>query len=101
MTAEMRIPTETVTAHLLSPAILTLDEQGRIGINCVDDDDIVRFYPVALSGNEVQGIWISGLPERVEIIVVGQEFVRAGDKVRPTRGSPGQPGNARRTVANQ
>lgn len=88
MTAELRIPTETVTAHLLTPAILTLDDDGRIGINSVDKDDIVRFHPVTLSGNEAKGIWISGLPTEVEIIVVGQEFVRAGDKVRPTRGKP-------------
>lgn len=98
MTAELRIPTETVTAHLLTPAILTLDEDGRIGINTVDKDDIVRFYPVSLSGNEDKGIWISDLPEEVEVIVVGQEFVRAGDKVRPTRGKPKSSYKAPRTA---
>ena len=49
--AQMHIPIEEVTAHLLSPAILTLDENGRIGINSVDAEDIVRFFPITLSGN--------------------------------------------------
>jgi multidrug efflux system membrane fusion protein len=100
ITAELHIPTESITAHLVTPAILTLDDDGRIGINSVDADNVVHFHPVTLSGNEDKYIWISGLPPELEIIVVGQEFVRAGDKVRPTR-EPAQPSDDARQTAER
>jgi multidrug efflux system membrane fusion protein len=31
-----------------------------------------------------QGVWLTGLPDEVSVIVVGQEFVTAGVTVIPT-----------------
>ncbi len=43
----------------------------------------MRFFPVEIvrSGND--GVWVTGLPERVRVITVGQGFVAAGETVKP------------------
>lgn len=82
-TAELRLPLRHVTAHRISPALLTLDDEGVIGIKTVDETDTVHFHPVDMMAATPEAVWITGLPERVRIITVGQEFVGAGDTVRP------------------
>ncbi len=81
ITAELRLPVGTVRAHVVSPAVLTLDDEGRIGIRAVAADGRVGFYPVGILGNDAEGVWLAGLPEVIDVIVVGQEFVRHGDRV--------------------
>jgi len=83
VTAETTFKTDTVMAHFISPAILTLNDTGTLGVRAVDDADIVRFHPVHVLSDSNQGAWVDGLPKESRLIVVGQEFVRAGDKVAP------------------
>lgn len=82
-TAELHLPLRNVQAHELSPALLTLDAEGRIGVKTVDDADTVRFHPVDMVAARPEAIWLTGLPERVRVITVGQEFVSAGQVVEP------------------
>ncbi|WP_334129341.1 efflux RND transporter periplasmic adaptor subunit [Sneathiella sp.] len=84
VTAAITFNTASVMAHLISPAFLTLDDKGVLGLRAVGEDETVVFYPVTLLTGTDAGTWVSGLPETVSIIVVGQDFVRDGDKVRPT-----------------
>ena len=97
VTAEIAIPLDTTRAHRFSPAILTLDDKGVIGVRTVDEDNRVGFQPVKILGNENGAIWVSGLPENVTIITVGQEYVSVGETVEPvfetaenTSGAPPQ-----------
>ena len=83
VTAEIRIPVETVQAHFLSPALLTLDDFGVLGVRSVNSDATVEFYPVSVFATQTDGIWVTGLPATVTIITVGQEFVRHGEVVVP------------------
>ena len=78
VSAELRIPAETVFAHRVSPSLLTLDDTGVVGIKVVNEDDVVEFFPadIALSSNE--GVYIVGLPAAATIITVGQGFVNPG-----------------------
>ena len=80
-TAVMRIPAETLFAHRISPALLTLDDAGNVGIKVIDEDGKVRFVvaDIALSGAD--GLYIAGLPETATIITVGQGFVADGTLV--------------------
>jgi len=82
-TAEIRIPLETVLAHRVSPAILTLTDEGQIGVKILGPDNTVAFRPVKILSDDAEGVWIGGLPERVTLITVGQEFVTEGQTVRP------------------
>ena len=82
LTAELRLPLDSALAHRVSPAILTLDERGVIGVKAVDAEDTVVFHPVELIEDTTEGVWIGGLPDELTLITVGQEFVRPGQKVR-------------------
>lgn len=81
VSAEMRIPAETVLAHKVAPSLLTLDDEGNVGIKVVNDAGRVEFYPadVALSSDE--GVYVAGLPGAATIITVGQGFVTEGSLV--------------------
>lgn len=83
VTAEIRIPVESVQAHFLSPALLTLDDEGALGVRTVNGDAVVEFVPVSVFAAETGGVWVTGLPPAVTVITVGQEFVRHGQPVRP------------------
>ena len=83
VTAEVVLPVGQTLAHLVSPAVLTLDDSGAVGIKIVDDQGQVQFLPIEIVDDTSEGMWISGLPERSRVITVGQEFVREGQQVRP------------------
>lgn len=83
MTARVSLPLDSGMAHRISPALLALDEQGRLGVKLVDDDNRVVFYPVNMAGDEDGSLWVEGLPDPATVIIVGQEFVRPGQQVDP------------------
>jgi len=78
MTAELMIPAETMFAHKISPALLTLDEEGNLGIKTVNDLGQVEFHRANIAMSSSDGVWIAGLPHSAQIITVGQGFVNAG-----------------------
>ncbi|WP_299376241.1 efflux RND transporter periplasmic adaptor subunit [uncultured Tateyamaria sp.] len=83
-TAEILISSAGAQAHLLPPSALTLNEEGRLGLRILTEDSIVEFAPVTVLRDTTQGVWLTGLPDQVDVIVVGQEYVTAGVKVAPT-----------------
>ncbi len=85
MSATLRIPLDSTPAHKVSPALLSLDDAGVLGIKTVDGDSIVHFHPVDVLKSERDGLWLGGLPESMDLITVGQGFVREGDKVELAR----------------
>ncbi len=82
-TADITIEVETRMAHFVTPALLSLADDGAIGLKTVDDENRVRFWPVDIIEDTPDGIWLAGLPPEIRIITVGQEFVAAGQAVRP------------------
>jgi multidrug efflux system membrane fusion protein len=83
VSAEIRIPTAQLRAHLISPAILALGDAGELGVKAVDDENKVTFYPVEVVKTESQGAWVTGIPDDVNLITLGQGFVNAGELVQP------------------
>lgn len=82
ISAEARIPTTTVMAHFVSPAALSLNDAGVLGVKAVGEDRKVVFHPADIVRSDANGIWIAGLPEQAVIITSGQGFVRVGEQVR-------------------
>ncbi|TYK67105.1 efflux RND transporter periplasmic adaptor subunit [Colwellia echini] len=80
LSGELTIELAEMSAIKISPALLALDESGNIGVKSVKDT-IVQFTPIEIIKSESDGIWLTGLGDQVDIIVLGQGFVRAGDKV--------------------
>ena len=83
-TAEIAISAAGAKAHLLPPSALTLNTEGQIGLRTVDDAGLVAFEPVTVLRDTAQGVWLTGLPDTLNVIVVGQEFVTAGVTVAPS-----------------
>ena len=80
ITAELFLPIAEVHAHLLPPSVLTLADNGALGVRAVAAGK-VRFHEVQIVGNSDSDVWLAGLPQRLDIITAGQAFVRAGQSV--------------------
>ena len=83
MTAEMRLKADTINVHFLSPALLSLDDAGTIGVKSVDARNRVEFHPVEIVNSSNEGISVSGLPDEIRIITIGHGFVKPGEFVEP------------------
>ncbi|TVP76892.1 MAG: efflux RND transporter periplasmic adaptor subunit [Thioalkalivibrio sp.] len=90
ISARVEIPTDTVLAHRVSPAIISLDQAGRVGVKTVDAEDRVVFHSIEVVRTEPEGVWITGAPYEARLITVGQGFVMAGEQVRPELQNEGQ-----------
>ncbi|WP_368187540.1 efflux RND transporter periplasmic adaptor subunit [Aestuariibius sp. HNIBRBA575] len=82
-TAEILVASDGRSAHLLPQSALTLNDGGDLGVRVVDADQKAAFMPVSVLRDTVEGIWLTGLPDAVDVIVVGQEFVIDGVPVDP------------------
>jgi multidrug efflux system membrane fusion protein len=79
--AELELGAEQITAHSLSPGLLTLADNGEIGVKIVDDADRVRFIPVEIAESVANAALVTGLPVEARIITQGQGFVADGQAV--------------------
>ena len=80
----MVIDTDPVLAHKISPSILLLADNGELGVKTVNSENIVEFFPVQIIQDTEEGIWVAGLPDFSNIIVLGQGFVETGQIVSVT-----------------
>ena len=80
ISAEIVIPTGEALAHFISPATVSLSPEGQTGVKTVEDGQVV-FYRVEVARAEVDGIWVTGLPDTSDLIVIGQGYVRDGESV--------------------
>lgn len=81
VTAEAVVNLGTAPGHLLPQSVLTLDDDGVLGVRTVEDG-IVAFYPVTIVSDTRQGVWVTGLPVMANVITIGQESVTAGQAVK-------------------
>lgn len=89
ISAEIRIPTGEANAHFVQPSTVSLNPEGLLGIKAVNGDNVVVFHPIEIVRAEIDGIWVTGLPDTTKIITVGQGFVNAGETVRPSPAKTG------------
>ncbi len=81
ISAEARIPTGSAMAHFVSPATLSLNDEGKLGVKTVNEDSRVAFHEASIVISDAEGAWITGLPARARIITLGHGFVRIGEQV--------------------
>ncbi len=81
VSAEIYIESKKVFSHKISPAILSLNDQGKLGIRTVDENNSVEFREIEILEDTTDGLWISGLNENERIITLGQEYVFQGQTV--------------------
>jgi multidrug efflux system membrane fusion protein len=83
MTAEIAIPLAGQRAHLVPQAALTLNNAGKMGVRTAKDGK-AHFMPVTILRDEQRGVWVLGLPDAADVIIVGQEYVSEGRTITPT-----------------
>ena len=91
VTSQLVLPVGDVQATKISAGLLTLSDAGQLGVRYVDDTDTVRFAPVAVIDETPNGAWVTGLPDRTNVISLGQDYLSEGAKVEPVPASGAQP----------
>ena len=81
VSAEIFIKGTEEPAHKISPAILSLNDQGKLGVRTVTDNNRVEFKEINILEDTSSGMWVSGLSEEARIITLGQEYVFQGQTV--------------------
>jgi len=93
LTAAIKVPRTARAAYRVSPATLTINTAGQVGVKIVDDQGYVRFAPVAILADQSDAVWIGGLPDSIRLITVGQDFIAEGQRVQlkeaPPQGTDG------------
>ncbi|GGX53518.1 efflux RND transporter periplasmic adaptor subunit [Saccharospirillum salsuginis] len=82
-TASATVALQPTLAHYISPALLNIDDSGRMGLKTLNSDDQVQFTRVEIVRSDTGGVWVTGLDNPTRLIVVGQGFVNPGDTVTP------------------
>ena len=80
ITAEIEILASGLTAHFVPTSAMTLDDSGQLGVRAVIDG-AAHFFPARIVRDAIDGVWLSGLPDELTVIVVGHEFVSDGTPV--------------------
>jgi multidrug efflux system membrane fusion protein len=88
VTADIAIPVRRVSAVKVSPGIMVLSDSGVVGVRVVENG-VVRFLPIQIISDASDGTWITGVPDRTDVITVGQQFVTDGERVKTVVDKPG------------
>ncbi len=83
LAAEAFIATDSEMAHLLPQSVLTLNDDGLLGVRAVSDN-MARFFAITIIRDTTDGVWVTGLPDQVDVIIVGHEYVIDGTPVIAT-----------------
>ena len=85
LTANMTIEIDKVKAHKISPSILLLNDEGKLGIRVIKEGNLAKFVEIIILEDSEEGLWVTGIPEKVEIIIQGQGFVEDDQEVITNR----------------
>lgn len=85
ISTEILLDASQISAHLVPPSSVTLDDAGLLGVKTLNQDNEVEFHRVQIVGESTRideaGFWVTGLPDEVVLITVGQELVFEGQTV--------------------
>ena len=81
VSTELNLRFDSEEAIKVTPALLSLDAAGNLGVKTVVDETVV-FNPIDMIKADKDGVWLGGFSGKTDVITLGQGFVRPGDKVR-------------------
>lgn len=80
VSARISLPVQDVAAHRIPSSLLTLADDGAIGVKHVVGGR-VQFAKAEIVHADGEAVWVAGLPETIQLITRGQAFVAAGESV--------------------
>jgi membrane fusion protein, multidrug efflux system len=86
MTAEVSVFAAPTRAVVVPRSIITLAEDGQLGLRIVGADNLAQFAVVQIIDDTPEGLVVTGVPEGVRIITAGQDLVKNGEKVEVAPG---------------
>ena len=98
LTGRISIALRPVEAHSVPAAVLSLDTEGQLIVKTLNSDQIVGSYRVKIVEDSTDSIWVTGLPEVIDVIVAGYEYVGIGEKVKASRRSQARRANGEKTL---
>lgn len=88
-TAEVIISGNGMPAHLLPQSALTLNDAGQLGVRIVEKDQTAGFVQVQMVRDSERGVWVTGLGETSDVIIIGHHYVIDGVDLDVTYREPG------------
>lgn len=80
LSARVSIPVQQVLAQRVPTSLLSLADNGDVGVKHVVGGKVV-FSKAQIVRSEGDAVYMSGLPEKIDLITRGQGFVNAGEPV--------------------
>ena len=81
MSGSLQIAAEPMSAHLIPSSLVLLDDAGHLMVRAVNAEGIISSLSVANVGENSDGVWVTGLPDRVALVTVGQNYVTEAEQV--------------------
>ena len=60
-------------------------DEGKLGIRIIQEGNLAKFVEIIILEDSEEGLWVTGIPEKVEIIIQGQGFVEDDQEVITNR----------------
>ena len=70
-----------VLAHKISPSILSLGDDGELGVKVIDKGNKVLFKKINIIEDTSDFMLVTGLDSQEQLIIVGQQYVSNGEEV--------------------
>jgi membrane fusion protein, multidrug efflux system len=83
VTTELSVGLPPQLAQKLPGSVLILNDAGKFGVRVLNADNTTQFTPVEVIAQDTDGMWVTGLASSVKLVVLGQDYVRDGEKVDP------------------
>ena len=84
LSVQLNIQTKAINGHLVPSSTILLNDVGQTVIRVLDQGRVVKSYKVTVVGESEQGIWVVGLPAKIVLITVGQNYIIEGEQVEPS-----------------
>ncbi len=81
LTAQVDIEVLSKQAAKVPPSILTLNDDGAVGVKVIDADNKAQFTPIEILEDTTDYLWVKGLDQGTRVVTVGQDFLIPGQEV--------------------
>ena len=82
--AQLDIQIAPVLAQLIPASSILLGDLRNTIVRVLGPDQIVASAVVTAIGEVEAGVWVTGLPEEVVVVTVGQNYIIDGERVEPS-----------------